>query len=92
MEGRNGKRVSEHFCFSHIVLISVSPQVTEFCQQMKEHMYAVYEDNSCDMQAKLEELSEILERCSHLNDDLLGASQALKGLSQGLALSLTPEQ
>ena len=66
--------------------------MTEFSQEMKEHMYAVYEDNSCDMQTKLEELSGVLERCSQLNEDLLGARQALKGLSQGLALSLTPEQ
>jgi hypothetical protein len=44
------------------------------------------------MQTKLEELSGVLERCSQLNEDLLGARQALKGLSQGLALSLTPEQ
>ncbi|CAL8388645.1 unnamed protein product [Arctogadus glacialis] len=71
---------------------TLAAKVTEFSQEMKEHMYAVYEDNSCDMQTKLEELSGVLERCSQLNEDLLGARQALKGLSQGLALSLTPEQ
>ncbi|CAL8269687.1 unnamed protein product [Gadus morhua 'NCC'] len=71
---------------------TLAEKVTEFSQEMKEHMYAVYEDNSCDMQTKLEELSGVLERCSQLNEDLLGARQALKGLSQGLALSLTPEQ
>ncbi|CAL8357112.1 unnamed protein product [Boreogadus saida] len=71
---------------------TLAEKVTEFSQEMKEHMYAVYEDNSCDMQTKLSELSGVLERCSQLNEDLLGARQALKGLSQGLALSLTPEQ
>ena len=70
----------------------MSMQVTEFCQQMKEHMYAVHEANSCDMQARLQELSEVLESCNNLNNELLGASQALASLRQGLAPSHTPEQ
>ncbi|XP_071393447.1 synaptonemal complex central element protein 2-like [Centroberyx affinis] len=67
-------------------------KVTEVCQQMKEHMYTVYEENSHDMQAKLQELSEVLESCSKLSDELQGASQALASLRTGLALSQTPEQ
>lgn len=69
-----------------------SPQVTELSQQMKEQMFSVYEENSHDMQAKLQELSEILESCSKLNDELLEAGQAVAGLKGVLALSPTPKQ
>lgn len=58
---------------------------------MKEHMYTVYEKNSSDMQAKLQELSGVLESCSKLNEELQGASQALASLRKGLALIQTPE-
>jgi len=66
-----------------VVTISL-PQVTEMCQQMKEHMYTVYEENSGEMQVKLQELSEVLESCSKLNQELLEASQALARLREGL--------
>ncbi|XP_072240007.1 synaptonemal complex central element protein 2 [Leuresthes tenuis] len=59
-------------------------KVTEMCQQMKEHMYTVYEENSGEMQVKLQELSEVLESCSKLNQELLEASQALARLREGL--------
>ncbi|KAI3352814.1 hypothetical protein L3Q82_019394 [Scortum barcoo] len=66
-------------------------KVTEMCQQMKEHMYMVYEENSNEMQVKLQELSEVLESCSKLNKELMEANQALKGLREGLAISQTSE-
>lgn len=58
---------------------------------MKEHMYAVYEANSNEMQVKLQELSEVLESCSKLSEELMEASQALTGLREGLAISQTSE-
>lgn len=62
-------------------------QVTELCQQMKENMYTVYEDNSNEMQLKLQELTEVLESCNKLITELTEASQALAGLRTGLANS-----
>lgn len=59
------------------------------CQQMKENMYKVYEDNSDEMQVKLQELSEVLETCTKLNRELLEATQALACLREGLIISQT---
>ena len=55
-------------------------------------MYAVYEVNSHDMKVKLQELSEVLESCTKLTEELQEASQALAGLRKGLGLVQTPEQ
>ncbi|KAM9770079.1 synaptonemal complex central element protein 2 [Menidia menidia] len=66
-------------------------KVTEMCQQMKEQMYTVYEKNSNEMQLKLQELSEVLESCSKLNQELLEASQALAGLREGIGSSQQSE-
>lgn len=65
--------------------------MTETCQQVKEHMYTVYEENSNVMQVKLQELSEVLERCTKLNSELLEATQALAALREGLAISQASE-
>lgn len=67
------------------------PEVSEVCQQMKEHMYTVYEDNSAEMQVKLQELTEVLESCTKLNKELMEASQALAGLREGLAIGQMTE-
>lgn len=61
------------------------------CQQMKELMYSVYEENSNKMEGKLQELFEVLERCTKLNKELVEAKQALSGLREALAISQTPE-
>lgn len=61
------------------------------CQQMKDHMYTVYEENGNEMQVKLQELSKVLESCSKLNKELMEASRALAGLREGLAISQTSE-
>lgn len=61
------------------------------CQEMKDHTYIVYEENSCEMQVKLQELSEVLESCRKLNNELLEASRALASLREGLGVSQTLE-
>ncbi|XP_067440163.1 synaptonemal complex central element protein 2 isoform X2 [Thunnus thynnus] len=66
-------------------------KVKEICQQMKEHMYTVYEENSNEMQVKLQELTEVLENCTKLNNELLEANQALASLREGLAISQTSD-
>ncbi|XP_037327545.1 synaptonemal complex central element protein 2 [Pungitius pungitius] len=66
-------------------------KVTETCQQMKEHMYTIYEENSNEMQVKLQELSEVLESCIKLNSELVEASQALASLRGALAISQASE-
>ncbi|XP_065808487.1 synaptonemal complex central element protein 2 [Labrus bergylta] len=66
-------------------------KLTEMFQQMKEHMYTVYEENSNVMQVKLQELSEVLESCTKLKKELIEASQGLASLREGLAISQTPE-
>ncbi|XP_049428323.1 synaptonemal complex central element protein 2 isoform X2 [Epinephelus fuscoguttatus] len=66
-------------------------KVTEMCQQMQEHMYNVYEENSNVMQVYLQELSDVLERCSQLNSELFNASQALESLRGGLAMNHASE-
>ncbi|XP_026214558.1 synaptonemal complex central element protein 2 isoform X1 [Anabas testudineus] len=66
-------------------------KVTETCLLMKEHMYTVYEDNGNEMQVKLQELSEVLESCTKLNNELLEANRALASLREGLAVSQTSE-
>ncbi|XP_040891253.1 synaptonemal complex central element protein 2 [Toxotes jaculatrix] len=66
-------------------------KMTEACQKMKEHMYTVYEENSNEMQVKLQELSEVLENCTKLNNELLKAIQALASLREGLAINQTLE-
>ncbi|XP_074520145.1 synaptonemal complex central element protein 2 [Halichoeres trimaculatus] len=70
---------------------NVAAKVTEMFQQMKEHMFAVYEENSNAMQVKLQKLSEVLESCTELNKELMGAGQALASLREGLAISCAPE-
>lgn len=50
------------------------------CQEMKERMYTVYEDNSNEMQVKFKELSKVLESCTRLHQELMEATQALSGL------------
>ncbi|XP_037546452.1 synaptonemal complex central element protein 2 [Nematolebias whitei] len=67
-------------------------KVTEMCQQMKGHMYTVYEGNSDDMQVKLQELSEVLDSCTKLNHELLEASQALACLREDLGLNQSSNQ
>ncbi|XP_051801861.1 synaptonemal complex central element protein 2 [Acanthochromis polyacanthus] len=62
-------------------------KVREMCQQMKGHMYTVYEENSDEMQVKLQELSEVLESCTKLNNELLEANRALACLREGLAIT-----
>ena len=69
----------------------VLPEVKDICQQMKEHMYMVYEENSNEMQVKLQELSEVLESCTKLNKELLEANRALAHLREGLAISQTSD-
>ncbi|XP_047434955.1 synaptonemal complex central element protein 2 [Mugil cephalus] len=66
-------------------------KVTGICQQMKEHMYTVYEENSDEMQVKLQELSEVLESCTKLNHELQEATRALTCLREGLAISHASE-
>ncbi|TNN49941.1 Synaptonemal complex central element protein 2 [Liparis tanakae] len=66
-------------------------KVTEMCQQMKDHMYTIYEENSNEMQVKLQELSEVLESCTKLNSELTEATQALGSLRGGLAISETSD-
>lgn len=51
----------------------------------------IYEGNSNEMQVKLQELSEVLESCAKLNEELMEASQALAGLREGFAISQTSE-
>uniref|UniRef100_A0A665W3S3 Synaptonemal complex central element protein 2 n=1 Tax=Echeneis naucrates TaxID=173247 RepID=A0A665W3S3_ECHNA len=62
----------------------LSEKVSETCQQMKELMYAVYDENSNEMQMKLQELTEVLESCTKLNNELLEASRALASLRESL--------
>lgn len=67
-------------------------QVIEMCQQMKSHMYAVYEGNSDDMQVKLQELAEVLDSCTKLNQELQEANQALAGLREDLVPNQSSNQ
>lgn len=60
--------------------------MTEVCQDMKESMYTVYEDNSNEMQVKLKELSKVLESCTRLHQELMEATQALSGLRVSIGL------
>ncbi|KAF7660471.1 hypothetical protein LDENG_00281740 [Lucifuga dentata] len=74
------------------MLNSFQGKVTDMCEQMKGHMYSVYEENSNDMQVKLQELSEVLDRCTKLNNELLEANQALASLRMDLVMSNTSNQ
>lgn len=49
-------------------------------------MYTVYEDNSDEMQTKLQELSKVLDNCTRLHQELLEATQALSGLRASLGI------
>ncbi|XP_061625664.1 synaptonemal complex central element protein 2 [Phyllopteryx taeniolatus] len=66
-------------------------KVTEVCQQMKQDMYNVYEENSSEMQVKLLELTDVLETCTRLHTELLKASHVLASLQEGLTVSCTAE-
>ena len=86
---------SDSYTVSTTVLIPLShfiPQVSEMCQQMKEQVYTEYENNSSNMQVKLQELTEVLERCAKLNNELTEATQALGTLRGGLAINQTSEK
>ncbi|CAJ1053799.1 synaptonemal complex central element protein 2 [Xyrichtys novacula] len=66
-------------------------RVREMTQQMKEGLYTVYEENTSVMQTKLQELSEVLDNCTKLNEELMEANQALSRLREGLPIYQTPE-
>ncbi|KAL1005808.1 hypothetical protein UPYG_G00064230 [Umbra pygmaea] len=63
----------------------VSEKVGEICGQMKEHMYSLYDETSCAMQATIHELTTVLESCRQLTTELQAVSQALTELNKGLA-------
>lgn len=69
--------------FNKKVSFYVLPEMKDVCQQMKEQMYVVYEENSNEMQVKLQDLSEVLERCTKLNNELIEANRALGHLREG---------
>ncbi|XP_072550141.1 synaptonemal complex central element protein 2 [Salminus brasiliensis] len=59
-------------------------KVSEMCQQMKEQMFEYYDKHSRGMEARLTELSEVLERSTQLTMELHGASQTLAAINKGL--------
>lgn len=59
-------------------------QISLVCQHMKDHMFSVYEENSQAMEARLTELSQILQNCTRLLAELQGVSQDLAALNTGL--------
>ncbi|XP_061844206.1 synaptonemal complex central element protein 2 isoform X2 [Nerophis lumbriciformis] len=65
---------------------TILEKVTEMCQQMKQDMYIAYEENSVVMEVKLQELTEVLERCSVLQNELLEASSVLANIRENLAI------
>uniref|UniRef100_A0A3B3YI42 Uncharacterized protein n=1 Tax=Poecilia mexicana TaxID=48701 RepID=A0A3B3YI42_9TELE len=69
----------------------LSEKVSEMCQLIKEEMFTIYELNSNEVQVKLQELSEVLENCSKLENELLEASQALECLKDGLDIKQRAE-
>ncbi|XP_054897591.1 synaptonemal complex central element protein 2 [Poeciliopsis prolifica] len=69
----------------------LTEKVAEMCQLIKEEMFTIYELNSNEIQVKLQELSEVLEKCSKLEHELLEASQALSCLKDGLDINQRPE-
>ncbi|XP_040003414.1 synaptonemal complex central element protein 2 isoform X2 [Xiphias gladius] len=90
VEKINGSRTSDQKVMDSFQENLVE-KVKGVCQQMKEHMYTVYEENSSEVQVKLQELFEVLENCTKLSNELLEASQALASLSKSLAISQTSE-
>ncbi|XP_076001806.1 synaptonemal complex central element protein 2 [Genypterus blacodes] len=60
-------------------------KVTDVCQQMKEPLYTAYEVNSKVIEAKLQELTEVLDSCSKLSNELQEANGALEALRVNLA-------
>ncbi|XP_026862332.2 synaptonemal complex central element protein 2 [Electrophorus electricus] len=62
-------------------------KVSEMCQQVKEQMFEYYEEHSQGMQAKLIELTGVLERSNQLSLELQDASQTLAAINKGLQQS-----
>lgn len=54
------------------------------CQQVREQMFEYYEKHTREMDTKLTELTEVLERSSQLSLELQGASQTLAAINKGL--------
>lgn len=52
------------------------------CQKVNQQMFDYYKEHSQEMQAKITELSEVLERSSQLSKDLEEASKTLKAINQ----------
>ncbi|XP_056223429.1 synaptonemal complex central element protein 2 isoform X2 [Seriola aureovittata] len=90
LEKINGSRTSDQKIMDSFQE-KLTEKVSETCRQMKEHMFTVYEENGNEMQVKLQELTEVLESCTKLNNELLEASQALTSLREGLTISQTSE-
>lgn len=59
-------------------------QVSEMCQQAKEEMFEYYDKHSQEMEMKIGELTEVLERSSQLSMELQEASQTLAIINKGL--------
>ncbi|KAL2100950.1 hypothetical protein ACEWY4_002711 [Coilia grayii] len=64
--------------------------VRETCEELKNHMFSQYEEQSSSMEDQLQELSEVLGRSSQLCVELQSASQTLAAINKGL--QQTPEQ
>ncbi|XP_056143666.1 synaptonemal complex central element protein 2 [Lampris incognitus] len=59
-------------------------KVSEACQQVKDQLFTSYEEHGHEMEASLQELSEVLERSSQLSSELQGVSQTLLAINTGL--------
>ncbi|XP_062874829.1 synaptonemal complex central element protein 2 [Trichomycterus rosablanca] len=59
-------------------------KVSEMCQQVKEQMFEYYDKHSQEMETKIGELTEVLERSSQLSMELQEASQTLAAINKGL--------
>ncbi|XP_006631700.2 synaptonemal complex central element protein 2 isoform X2 [Lepisosteus oculatus] len=59
-------------------------KVESLCQQMKDHMCEVYEEDNMLVEEKLQQLSESLQRSRLLNMELHGASQSLRTINKCL--------
>ncbi|KAM4635534.1 synaptonemal complex central element protein 2 [Polymixia lowei] len=58
--------------------------MSQACQQVREQMFASYEEHGHGMEDGLQELSEVLERSSQLSSELEDASQTLSAINTGL--------
>ncbi|KAM5171802.1 synaptonemal complex central element protein 2 [Mantella aurantiaca] len=65
---------------------SFNLKVKDLCQCLEERMYQLYEQNNIHLQAKVQELTDVIERIGHLQEELRQVCHTLTTVYKNMGL------